>query len=116
MLADGKLHPHRCDSDNDCVSINGIKGSCLCGFDGHAYCQPLWGSEVFEEMWEYCSDSEELDYDYWLYWNTLQNYYTYYIETPDCGRSLFFELFELEDKPDNGLSLILGGIIIIFAL
>lgn len=107
------LHPKRCDSNKDCKLMNGELTECSCGMDGFKYCQPEWGSEVFEIFWFECDDGE-IDIDYWKYYKKLYKYYAFYITAPDCA-SVIFEDLDFK-KPDSAMMVYYGISLIIFLI
>ena len=112
------VHPRRCITDADCTLQNGSTSPCLCGMDGSYYCQPDWGSEVFNLYWDYCTASKNntISYAYWSYFSALQQYYTYYIAAPNCATNIFNEL-QVFNSPPYGTAinlLLAAGIIYIF--
>lgn len=112
------LHLKECAESTDCVLENGGTSSCECAMDGKRYCQPEWGSEVFDDYWDLCEASnKEVDYAFYSYFKQLQASYVGFLLAPDCARSIFEELQELKTRPDSaymtgmGVLLMLLGII-----
>lgn len=103
------IHPKRCNTSDDCILKNSENSPCLCGLDGFSYCQPQWGSEVFDLFWTYCDVyNGTVPYSMWTYWENLQKYYNYYITAPDCAMNIFYELQVLATVPGFGIILRLG--------
>jgi hypothetical protein len=93
-------HPVRCNSTQDCLTKNGNESECKCGMDGFSYCMPLWGSEVFENYWNFCEDGDgKTSYKVWNYYRLMYLYYNFYISAPDCALNIFYELQDLQDAP-----------------
>jgi len=99
------LHPKRCTSNEDCRLLSGALSTCSCGLDGYKYCNPEWGSEVFEAFWYECEDGE-VDLKYWKYYNRLYRYYPFYITAPDCSSRIFDDIDFV--KPDSGYMIYLS--------
>lgn len=108
------IHPKRCNTTDDCILKNGQKSECLCAMDGFSYCQPEWGSEIFDLFWEYCDSSSgnTVSYDMWNYWSELQNHYNYYIAAPDCAMNIFYELQPLASVPEGAWEIVVASVII----
>ena len=95
------LHPKRCNSDSDCLLQNGSTSPCKCGLDGYSYCSPQWGSEVFDDYWEYCDAGDgKVKFEIYEYYRDLHDNYPYFILAPDCARNIIEELKGLATKPD----------------
>jgi hypothetical protein len=45
-------HPKICANSTECLLQDGNSSDCLCGLNGHAYCQPDFSSSVFQDYWD----------------------------------------------------------------
>lgn len=85
-------HPKLCETDNDCITKNGINPPCACGIYGDKYCQPLIGSDVFEQFWKRCERDSTLTLKEWEVWQFLVKTYVYLVSAPPCGEEVLEEM------------------------
>jgi hypothetical protein len=107
--------PKNCESDEDCLLVNGGTADCWCGFNGVGYCMPSLKSDYFDDWHSTCEDGDA-DEDSYLE-AVFKATYLPFIETLqesseyDCMNDIFedFEDYEdYSDVEDSAQSLVFG--------
>jgi hypothetical protein len=114
-LASGN-HPKQCSFASDCRTREGKDGSCVCGMDGIYWCEPNWGSSVFNEFWESCMENHDrIDIDVYNWWSYRHEQYVDLQSAPECKTHLYeWGMYEeLEDAAIDDWSVILYLAVII---
>lgn len=80
-------NPKACESDSDCLRLNGKDGSCRCGASGNKYCA-LSDGDLPERVEAACEDYAER----FLYWDLYKRYYAFMQEGPNCLGAVFYNV------------------------
>lgn len=85
-------HPKICSTDDDCMIRSKTTTECKCGIDGKKYCQPMYGSNAFEEFWKRCEEDPKMYQKEWKLWNFAKEQYIPIVSAPTCGDDVLLEL------------------------
>lgn len=90
-----------CESDQDCVMLNGEVGSCSCGLDGNKYCNVGMHSEEFDAYWKLCEElGDKIDEDTAKLWYWYSLLYVQVKTNPDCSDDVLSDLANIEELSD----------------
>ena len=110
-------HPKRCATNSDCLTQDGQEGLCTCGLDEFKWCQPKWGSMVFDNFWLQCeAHGGKMTKEEYYQWAFYHDNYIKLNSGPDCIRNLYEHRFfpkPVEITLQDSMAGVLTGLLLI---